>query len=247
MPSKKCFFKWRSSNITIPKRNVAKRFAYNSCFDSEVIFFRNMDWVWPSTCINSKHFEILPQIIFVDFFKPIEGKHSLLCTIVIGIDLVFAVNRSRTYFHQWMVNRNTVTFAIWIFFIVLDQMVVSISFKLCPTPIYDVREVIYCVIFCSCPGIISLSIRMICYFYVMDRIVSKSNPPHCFSLERFFLLQSFNDVGGHRHLSCENRFLSSRCFRHSFFYVINLNSCRGIPQLQYKTFCFHDRKFGISS
>ena len=61
-------------------------------------------------------------------------------------------------------------------------MVFSISFELNPTAIDNVREVINCVIFRSCPRIVGLPVRMVCYLCVMNGIMSKFNFSHVFSL-----------------------------------------------------------------
>jgi hypothetical protein len=138
-----------------------------------------------------------------------------------------------------MIYGDAVTFSIWIFFIIFNQMILSVSFKFSPSTIYDIWKIIDCVIFSSCPCIVSLSVRMISNFCIMNWIVSEPEFSHNFSLFRWFLIQSFNYVWSHWHLSCKNGSFSTSRLRNSFLYVINFNSSSSISNFYCKCFSLH--------
>jgi len=236
MSSEKSLLEWRSSNITVSKCNMTKCFTHLSCFHCEMVLLRDMNRIRPSAGVYTKYFKILSKIIFIYFLESIKTKHCFLSTILVSINSILLIDWCRAYFYERMIYRDAVTFSIWIFFIVFNQMILSVSFKFRPSTIYDIWKIIDCVIFGSCPCIISLSVRMISNLCIMNWVVSKSESSHNFGLFRWFLIQSFNDVWSHWHLSCENGSFSTSRLRNSFLYIINFNSSCSISHFYYKCF-----------
>ena len=154
--------------------------------------------------------------------ESIEGEHGLLGAILVSVSLILLVYWSSTHFSQWMINWNNISFTIWILLIVINQVMFSISFQFNPSTINDIWKIICSIIFRSYPGIISLSIWMVGNLNVMNWVMSKFDLSHSFCLQRFLLIQTFNDVGSHRHLSCEYSFFGSCSLRNSFLNVIYL-------------------------
>ncbi len=179
------------------------------------------------------------QIIFENLLKSVESKHSLLGTILVCIDLILWIYKCSTNCNQRMINWYSASFTIWVLFVVLNQVMLSVSFQFNPSCNNDIWKIIDSIILSSCPGIVSLSVRMIGNLNIVNWVMSKFYLSHCLCLDRFFLIQTFNNVRSHRNLCSENSIFASSSLRNSFFDIIYFNTLSCVSYFYNKSLCLY--------